>query len=142
MVRLRAKHLSFDDVRRGMGAIKDFEMSPFEAARKLLSPESTSLSLSDQLDLVFQDMDLVPLLVQENYVNHRPRIAHSEAMRMQVLAKAADALSQGDVVSRVMRSGQNWGLMPFVGLVGTVFPSAYMRCVAEGLGFFTVLTAC
>ncbi len=39
-------------------------MSPFEAARKLLSPDCDSLSLGDQLDLVFQDMDLVPLLVQ------------------------------------------------------------------------------
>lgn len=128
MVRLRVKHLSFDEVRRGMGATKDYEMSPFEAARKLLSPESASLSLSDQLDLVFQDMDLVPLLVQENYLNHRPRIAQSEAMRLQVVAKAADALSKGDVVSRVMRQGQNWGLMPFAGLLGTVYPSAYMRC--------------
>lgn len=36
------------------------------------------------MDLVFQDADLVPLLVQENYVNHRPKIAQNDAMRMQV----------------------------------------------------------
>ena len=40
------------------------EMSPFEAARKLLSFDADALSLSDQMELVFQDMDLVPLLVQ------------------------------------------------------------------------------
>lgn len=34
---------------------------------------SCLLPCSDQLDLVFQDMDLVPLLVQENYLNHRPK---------------------------------------------------------------------
>lgn len=47
-----------------MGTAKDMEMSPFEAARKLLSFDADTMTLSDQLDLVFQDMDLVPLLVQ------------------------------------------------------------------------------
>lgn len=39
-------------------------MSPFEAARKLLSFDCDAMSLGDQMDLVFQDMDLVPLLIQ------------------------------------------------------------------------------
>ena len=39
-------------------------MSPFEAGRKLLSMESARLSLGERLDLVFQDADLVPLLIQ------------------------------------------------------------------------------
>lgn len=67
-----------------MGATKDFEMSPFEAARKLLSLEAQHLSLGQQSDLIFQDMDLVPLLIQENYLNHRPIISQSDASRLQV----------------------------------------------------------
>ena len=67
-----------------MGTGKDFEMSPFEAARKLLSMESLHISLGTQSDLVFQDMDLVPLLIQENYLNHRPVVATNDQMRMQV----------------------------------------------------------
>ena len=67
-----------------MGTGKDFEMSPFEAARKLLSMESQHISLGTQSDLVFQDMDLVPLLIQENYLNHRPVVATNDQMRMQV----------------------------------------------------------
>ena len=67
-----------------MGTSKDFEMSPFEAARKLLSMEAQHLSLGTQSDLVFQDMDLVPLLIQENYLNHRPVVATNDQMRMQV----------------------------------------------------------
>lgn len=67
-----------------MGASKDFEMSPFEAARKLLSMEATHLNLGQQSDLIFQDMDLVPLLIQENYLNHRPVVSQSDAQRMQV----------------------------------------------------------
>jgi len=71
-------------VQNKMGTSKDFEMSPFEAARKLLSMEAQHLSLGTQSDLVFQDMDLVPLLIQENYLNHRPVVATNDQMRMQV----------------------------------------------------------
>lgn len=67
-----------------MGSGKDFEMSPFEAARKLLSMEAQHLSLGAQSDLIFQDMDLVPLLIQENYLNHRPVIATNDQIRLQV----------------------------------------------------------
>ncbi len=47
-----------------MALSKDADMSPFEAARKLLDLNTQKLSLSDRIDLVFQDADLVPLLVQ------------------------------------------------------------------------------
>ena len=47
-----------------MAVGKDAEMSPFEAARRLLSSESERMSMGDRVDCVFQDMDLVPLLVQ------------------------------------------------------------------------------
>lgn len=52
-----------------MGFSKDADMSPFEAGRKLLSLESQSMSLNDRIDLVFQDSDLVPLLVQVSKSN-------------------------------------------------------------------------
>ena len=47
-----------------MGTSKDADMSPFMAASKLLSMETTRMSLIDRTELVFQDMDLVPLLIQ------------------------------------------------------------------------------
>jgi hypothetical protein len=47
-----------------MGTSKDADMSPFEAGRRLLSMETTRMSLLDRTELVFQDMDLVPLLIQ------------------------------------------------------------------------------
>jgi hypothetical protein len=31
-----------------------------------------------RMDMYFADSDLVPLLVQENYINHRPQVAGSE----------------------------------------------------------------
>lgn len=128
MIRLRAISLSYDQVRSGGDATaKDLEMSPFEAAKQLLDSEGSRLSLSDQIDLVFQDADLVPLLIQENYVNHRPRIAPDEATKLKVMAKAADGISAGDLLTKSVRQYQNWGLMPAANAVGSVYPAAYMR---------------
>jgi hypothetical protein len=36
------------------------------------------------MDLVFQDMDLVPLLIQENYVNHKPNLAVTDEQHLKV----------------------------------------------------------
>lgn len=57
-----------------LGSSKDMDRSPFECSRQLLEPSSGQLSLGDRLELVFADSDLVPLLLQENYVNHKPAI--------------------------------------------------------------------
>jgi len=138
MIRLRASSLSYDQVKSGgHGTAKDLEMSPFEAARRLLDSDACSgLSLADQIDLVFQDTDLVPLLVQENYLNHRPRIAPSDALRLNVIAKAAEGFSAGDVANRSVRQYQNWALMPFAAAMGTVMPASYSRGQREIFGLF------
>jgi replication factor C subunit 1 len=64
-------------------------MSPFDVATKLFMLSSGSLSLSERVDMVFQDSDLVPLLVQENYVNYRSHLAGSDLQMLQVRLPAA-----------------------------------------------------
>lgn len=54
-----------------------------------------------------------------------PRCVHLQSLR--TLAKAADLISIGDVANASVRRANNWGLMPFGALVGSVMPSAYMR---------------
>ena len=46
-----------------------------------MQPER-SLSLNDRMNLVFQDSDIIPLFIQENYINMRPGAAHSDLSRM------------------------------------------------------------
>lgn len=66
--------------------------------------------------------------MQENYLNHRPNLAgHDERVRMNLIAKAADAFSMGDLVNRAVRQYQSWSLMPFAATVGSVLPATYMR---------------
>ena len=65
-------------------------------------------------------------------MNHRPSLAGpNEAVRMSLIAKAADAFSMGDLVNRAVRQHQSWSLMPFAATVGSVLPSTYMRGFRE-----------
>ncbi|GIL46547.1 hypothetical protein Vafri_3526 [Volvox africanus] len=136
MVRLRAQALTYDEVRGKMGASKDTDMSPFECARRLLEPSCSLLPMSERMDLVFADMDLVPLLVQENYLNHRPTIAPDMSSRLRAIAKASDSISFGDVVNNTLRRTQNWGLMPFAAVMSSLLPAAYMRGPREIFGLY------
>ncbi len=53
-----------------------------------------------------------------------------------MVAKAAEALSAGDVANRSVRQYGNWGLMPFAAAMGSVLPAAYMRGARETFGFY------
>lgn len=55
---------------------------------------------------------------------------------LQVIAKAADGFSAGDIVNKRVRQFQSWSLMPFAAVVGSVYPSAYMRGSRETFGLF------
>ncbi len=93
-------------------------------------------SFADRLDFCFQDMDLVPLLVQENYLNHNPAMAVNAVNRLKVIAKAADCFSEGDTISRCVRQNQNWNLLPAALAVGTVMPATYAKGRREVFGLY------
>ena len=133
--RLTRTTLTYDDV-RGASLEKDSDVSPFKVCDLLLGREGREVSLADQVNLVFQDIDLIPLLIQENYVNHRPAACGSEAHRMKFLAKAADGMSQGDWASQVVRGQGEWGLMPFQAVMSSVYPATYMRGQRETFNLY------
>ncbi len=68
-----------------------------------------------------------PAAQQENYLNHRPSMATNEGVQLAIVAKAANAFSEGDIVNRNVRQKGNWSLMPFGVMVGSVQPAAFMR---------------
>ncbi|UPR05161.1 subunit 1 of replication factor C [Chloropicon primus] len=127
--------LTYDDV-RGSSIDKDSDISPFKVCDVLLGFEGKNYSISDQLNMVFQDMDLIPLLVQENYVNHRPQVAGNDKQRMKILAKAADGMSYGDWASQVVRGQGEWGIMPYQGVMGAVYPATYVRGQREVMNLY------
>ena len=75
----------------------------FDAAHRMLNHGAQSLDIKypqfrQKMDLFFIDYDLIPLLVQENYLNalgDRNKIEDIERM-----AAAAEFISLGDSISR------------------------------------------
>ena len=135
--RLTRDSLTYDDVRGGANALdKDADISPFKVCDALLGPEGKRLTIADQVNLCFQDMDLIPLLVQENYVNHRPLVSGNEHQRMKVVAKAAEGITYGDWASEVVRGQGEWGLMPYQAVMAAVYPATYCRGQRETMGLY------
>ncbi|KAI6230691.1 Replication factor C subunit 1 [Aphelenchoides fujianensis] len=102
---------------------KDVALNTFEAARRLLSGET---NLEQKRELFFTDYALMPLFVQEMYLNIRsPTINKRAQLRAQ--ARAAESLALGDVVCHQVRSCQNWTLLPLQGMLGCALPPAYLK---------------
>lgn len=101
---------------------KSIMINPFEAVTKLLSQrESRDLSVQRKMNLFFIDFELIPLLVQENYLT--PYGQSSELRDIAEAAESADYISVGDCISKTLRAQNEWTLLPDVGLCSTVAPT-------------------
>eukprot|EP00826_Nyctotherus_ovalis_P023358 TRINITY_DN1794_c0_g1_i4.p1 TRINITY_DN1794_c0_g1~~TRINITY_DN1794_c0_g1_i4.p1 ORF type:complete len:769 (-),score=253.97 TRINITY_DN1794_c0_g1_i4:133-2439(-) len=101
---------------------KSIMVSPFEAVTKLLSQrESRDLSVQRKMDLFFIDFELMPLLVQENYLT--PYGQSKDLRDITEAAESADYISMGDCISKTLRAQNEWTLLPDVGLCSTVAPT-------------------
>lgn len=137
LIRLKKRTLSYDDAAGRFGTSKDATMSPFDAARSLMDAGGAGATITARLDAAFTDLDLVPLLIAENYVNFAPVVAggHKDA-RLRLLARAADGVSAGDVLTRRVRGGQVWSLAPAAAVMGCVYPAAYVRGTFQPFGLY------
>ena len=96
------------------------------------------MSFYDKSDLYFYDYNLVGLFVQENYLSSKPGAADGDKKKvMECVVKAADSISQGDLVEKEIRSGMNWGLLPTAAVFCSVMPGEYMSglssCTMQGV---------
>ncbi len=115
-------HLQFFGSLTG-GNQKDTQVmtGTFEACSKLFSHHQKRLSIDQRMDLHFVDYDLVPTMVQENYL--RPVEKRGFSMADDALERAAQA--SGLIAAADGMSG-NFELGGTVALLGTVYPSALM----------------
>jgi len=112
MRRKASTTLTFDDVKGGSS--KDLDMSPFNVCDALLGPRANAAHINERINLMFQDADLMPLFIAENYINMVPASAAADdAARMDLVAQAAQCVSDGDLVNRQVRGSMKWSLMPF-----------------------------
>ncbi|XP_057584405.1 replication factor C subunit 1 isoform X3 [Hippopotamus amphibius kiboko] len=113
-----------------LGANQDIRQGPFDVARKVFvtGEETAHMSLMDKLDLFFHDYSIAPLFVQENYIHVKPVAAGGDMKKhLMLLSRAADSISDGDLVDRQIRNKQNWSLLPTQAVYASVLPGELMR---------------
>ncbi|KAM7009719.1 replication factor C subunit 1 [Tautogolabrus adspersus] len=127
----RDKVMTYDQCKSDAArARKDMKIGPFDVCRKVFAAgeETSHMSLIDKSDLFFHDYSLAPLFVQENYLHVRPKAAGGDLKsHLVLLSKTADSISDGDLVDRRIRSGQNWSLLPTQAIYASVLPGELMR---------------
>ncbi|PAA68229.1 hypothetical protein BOX15_Mlig000282g7, partial [Macrostomum lignano] len=108
---------------------KDLRFGPFDLVRKALSSdEMADKSINQLSDLFFQDYNMEPLFIQENYPLTEPDSLRSlpsskrDLRRLQLLSQAADSIALGDVCGRSVRSQGSWSLLPTQALFSSVLP--------------------
>jgi replication factor C subunit 1 len=75
----------------------------FSATQKLIG--NKKISLDDAAQLVFVDYNMVPLMVQEAYIN-------SSRGSLEDACRAAEFISVGDVIDRRIHRTHDWNLLP------------------------------
>ncbi|KAG0259627.1 hypothetical protein BG011_002518 [Mortierella polycephala] len=107
-------------------------LNPFQIAEQLLvETHYRSLSFADKFDAYFNDYQLAPLMIQENYIRMNPNEArgdNQELKAIELMSKAADSLSDADLVDTMIHgSAQHWSLMPVHAAFSCVRPSFFVH---------------
>lgn len=85
--------------------------TPFALMDKLFGPyawsQTSKAKVNEKLEVYFQEFDLLPLFVHENYAKHRYARVNADPGRaawkkMQLTSQAADSISDGDMVDRMI----------------------------------------
>ena len=101
---------------------KDIAMGPFDIVKGLFtSATARGWNYQKRNELFFIDYDLIPLLVQQNYVKCVEKVVDPKVWP--ALAKAAEYICFADSIGRAIRTDSHWNLLPEFGVMSTVGPS-------------------
>ncbi|CAF4225087.1 unnamed protein product, partial [Adineta steineri] len=115
---------------------KSINNNPFELCRLSFSSELRNKSLIDKSDIFFYDYQLMPLLIQENYLQCQPHVTSSsnekrkltDIEHLKLISQASDSICLGDICSQMIFSrNENWSLLPYQAIFSTVAPCSYVR---------------
>ncbi|KAJ2060237.1 DNA replication factor C complex subunit Rfc1 [Coemansia sp. S146] len=113
---------------------KEVSTGPFDVVGKYLNKtENMRLSFSDKLDLYYSDFSIVPLFVQENYIDNRPAGCENSLETFDRVSMAADLISEADIVDSKLRGSQQWGLMPLHAALSSVGPAFHVSGGHDGM---------
>ncbi|KAK1309809.1 hypothetical protein QJS10_CPA08g00009 [Acorus calamus] len=129
--------IKYDDIRgRLLNSSKDEDISPFTAVDKLFGYNGGKLRMDERVDLSMSDPDLVPLLIQENYLNYRPTSSGKDdngVKRLNLIARAAESIGDGDLFNVQIRRYRQWQLSQSGCLASCIIPAALLHGQREVL---------
>ncbi|KAI9303666.1 replication factor RFC1 C terminal domain-containing protein [Cunninghamella echinulata] len=138
--RLSKDVMKYNDAKLfGIDNQKYSQLSLFDIPLKLLSTSSWQRpKLNELFEVYFHDYQLANLMIAENYTKSSPAKAskwnksgnprESACLEIELMAKAANAIADGDLVDRRIHANQEYSLMPVHSIFSCVLPSYY----AEG----------
>ncbi|KAL2218477.1 replication factor RFC1 C terminal domain-containing protein [Thermoascus aurantiacus ATCC 26904] len=136
-VKLDQQQLDYD---KGKEMSKAWEkhviLKPWDIVSKILSPQmfspSSKSTLSDKIELYFNDHEFSYLMLQENYLKTNPTLASGYQGKerslklLELVDNAAASISDGDLVdSMIHGSQQQWSLMPVHAAFSFVRPASF-----------------
>ncbi|CAA2992856.1 replication factor C subunit 1 [Olea europaea subsp. europaea] len=123
--------IKFDDIKQRLqSSSKDEDISPFTAVDKLFNFNAGKLRMDERINLSMSDPDLVPLIIQENYINYRPSSTGKDdngMKRMSLLARAAESIGDGDIINVQIRRYRQWQLSQIGSLASSIVPAALLH---------------
>lgn len=127
---------------------KHIVLKPWDICHKLLGgglfASSSNATLNDKIELYFNDHEFSYLMIQENYLCTKPTLIgdcrgkDANLKILQVTDDAAQSISDGDLVDRMIHgSQQQWSLMPTHAVFSTVRPASFVAGLMSGRSIFT-----
>jgi replication factor C subunit 1 len=109
--RLTKTHLTLEDLVKSKNQNDKDEvlrLNPFSATQQIFQRD---LSFDARNEAYFVDYDLMPLMVQENYIQSLMNNKISSDEKLEAAAKAADFIAESDLVNTYVRMEQRWDLL-------------------------------
>ncbi|KAI8142314.1 replication factor RFC1 C terminal domain-containing protein [Fennellomyces sp. T-0311] len=130
--------LNYDQAKQlGKTNDKNVKINLFDMPNALFSRANwAEKSLNDMIEVYFNDYAMAPLMVYENYLKCTPAKASQAfadpneraADEMALVAKAAEAIADGDLVDNQIFGGvQQFSLMPVHSVMSCVRPAYFMQ---------------
>lgn len=116
--------------------LKDINLGVLSIVDVLMGYGASSQTIDRRIALCFNEPDLVPLYIQENFPQMRPTHCCSDLQRLIFLGAASCALSDGDLVYSLVRSKQLWELASCSNLLACIIPSSIVSGVRETFNLF------
>ncbi|MCJ1313296.1 hypothetical protein MMC25_006973 [Agyrium rufum] len=144
--RLDKQAMDFDEGKKmSRSWEKHIILKPWDIISKILSSQmwssASSKTLNDKTELYFNDHEISPLMLAENYLGTTPLKAQGNNKRERDLStlvlaeKAAASISDGDLVDRMIHgSQQQWSLMPAHAIMSFVRPASFVAGSLAGYG--------